>query len=138
MSKKFLSLIALLAFTLRPEAALAKDVTAAWFETTDLPDNETHRGVIYFSQQMMRLDPDRKADLHASVIFRGDREHMIVLDHTRKTYFILDDKLIGLIGGQLDAVMARLEAQLAQLYRQPGPDGLPLRSLHSVLENIFV
>ena len=29
------------------------------------------------------------------------------------------------------------KAQLAQLYRQPGPDGLPLRSLHSVLENVL-
>ncbi len=115
MSKKCLSFLVLLAFNLRPDAALAEHVTAAWFETTDLPDNETHRGVIYFAQQMMRVDPDRKSDLHASVIFRGDREHMIVLDHTQKTYFILDDRLISLMGGKLDAAMARLEAHLAQL-----------------------
>jgi len=29
------------------------------------------------------------------------------------------------------------KAQLAALYRQPGPDGLPLRSLHAVLENVL-
>ncbi len=115
MSKKSLSLLVLLTLTFPAGSALAQDVTAAWFETTDLTDNETHRGVMYFAQGMLRLDPDRKGELNASVIFRGDRQHMIVLDHTRKTYFILDDKVIGRVGGQLDNMMAQMEAHLAQL-----------------------
>ncbi len=113
MSRKVLFVFVLL--TVPSRLALAGEVMAAWFETKDFSDNETHRGVMYFGPKMLRLDPERQRDMNASVIFRGDRQHLVVLDHNKKSYFILDDQVIGRVSGQLGPMMAQMEAQLAKL-----------------------
>ena len=113
MSRKALFVFVLL--TVQSGLALAGEVTAAWFESKDFSDNETLRGVIYFGQKMLRLDPKRQGDMHASVIFRGDRQHLVVLDHNRKSYFILDDKMVSRVSSQPGDMMAQMEAQLAKL-----------------------
>ena len=113
MSRKALFIIVLL--TVQSGLALAGELTAAWFESEDFSDNETLRGVICFGRKMLRLDPERQADMNASVIFRGDRQHLVVLDHNRKSYFILDDKAIGRVSSQFGDMMAQMEAQLANL-----------------------
>ena len=117
MSRKALFVFVLL--TVQSGLALAGEVTAAWFESKDFSDNETLRGVIYFGQKMLRLDPERQGDMNASVIFRGDRQHLVVLDHNRKAYFILDDQMVSRVssqlGDQLGDMMAQMEAQLAKL-----------------------
>ncbi len=113
MSRKALFVFVLL--TVQSGLALAGEVTAAWFESKDFSDNETLRGVIYFGQKMLRLDPERQGDMNASVIFRGDRQHLVVLDHNKKSYFILNDQVIGRVSSQLGDTMAQMEAQLAKL-----------------------
>ena len=113
MSRRALFVFVLLTVPCR--LALAGEVTAAWFETKDFSDNETHRGVMYFGQKMLRLDPERGGDMNASVIFRGDRQHLVVLDHNQKFYFILDDRMISQVSSQLGDMMAQMESQLAKL-----------------------
>ena len=113
MSRRALCVFVLL--TVQSGLALAGEITAAWFESKDFSDNETLRGVIYFGPKMLRLDPERQGDLNASVIFRGDRQHLVVLDHNRKSYFILDDRVVSRVSSQLGNVMAQMEAQLAKL-----------------------
>ena len=113
MSRKALFVFVL--WTVQSGLALAGEVTAAWFESKDFSDNETLRGVIYFGQKMLRLDPERQGDMNASVIFRGDRQHLVVLDHNRKSYFILDDRVVSRVSSQLEDVMAQMETQLAKL-----------------------
>ena len=115
MNRKVLFLVVLAVSVLPTASVFAAQVTAAWFETKDFSDNETHRGVMYFGQNMLRLDPERQGDMNASVIFRGDRQHLVVLDHSKKSYFILDDKIISRVSSQLGGMMAQMEAQLEQL-----------------------
>ena len=115
MSRIVLLLFGLAISVLSTATIFAEQVTAAWFETKDFSDNEAHRGVMYFGPEMLRLDPERQQDMHASVIFRGDRQHMVVLDHNKKSYFILDDQMISRVSSQLGDVMAQMEAQLAKL-----------------------
>ena len=113
MSRKVLFVFVLL--TVQSGLALAGEITAAWFESKDFSDNETLRGVIYLGQKMLRLDPERQEDMNASVIFRADRQHLVVLDHNRKSYFILDDRMVSRVSSQLGDMMAQTEAQLAKL-----------------------
>lgn len=115
MARTSLFFLVLTASAFPTGSVLAEQVTAAWFESKDFSDNETHRGIIYFGKRMFRFDPERQGAVNASVIFRGDRQHLIVLDHSRKSYFILDDRVISGVAGQFGDVMAQMEAQLAKL-----------------------
>ncbi len=115
MIGKGLLALVVVASALSPWSAVAEKVTAAWLESEDFSDNETHRGVIYFGKRMFRFDPERKGDMNASVIFRGDRQQLVVLDHNRKTYFVLDDQVINRVSSQLGNMMAQMEARIANL-----------------------
>ena len=115
LTRKGLFFFVLAASVLPIGSVFAEQVTAAWFESKDFSDNETLRGVIYFGQKMLRLDPERQGDMNASVIFRGDRQHLVVLDHNRKSYFILDDRMVSRVSSQLGDMMPQMEAQLAKL-----------------------
>ena len=115
MSRKVLFLLVLGLSVLPTMPVLAEQVTAAWFETKDFSDHETHRGVMYFGQELLRVDPEGQGKVNASVIFRGDRQQLVVIDHNKESYFILDDQIISRVGGPQGDLMAQMEARLAKL-----------------------
>ncbi len=49
------------------------------------------------------------------MIFDGGSKAMVVLDHERKSYFQIDEKSVAEISAKLDAAMAEMEAQLANM-----------------------
>jgi hypothetical protein len=71
--------------------------------------------------QPLRMQVDGKrvaidgAPGESRMIFRGDRQQMIVLDDDQKTYTVVDEAMVAGIAGQMEAAMKQMEAAIASL-----------------------
>lgn len=115
LNNRCLSFLILLTFSSQAGFTSAEDVTVAKFEISDLSENRNHQGVIYVAKQKLRIDTEADSSINASIIFRGDQQHMIVLDHSQKTYFIIDENYMLRVGKKLNEALAQMEAYLDQL-----------------------
>lgn len=80
--------------------------------TRDMSGNELNRMTFFTEADRSRMDQSG-ADGSFSVIFVGDE--LLYLDHTEKTYMVMDEAMLEGIGDQLSAAMKEMEAQLAAL-----------------------
>lgn len=49
------------------------------------------------------------------VIYRGDRREMVVVDHKNQSYMVMDEAMVGEIGGQVQSAMKEMEKALEGL-----------------------
>ena len=115
LKNRCLSFLILLTFSSQADFTSAENVTVAKFEISDLSENRSHQGVIYIAKQKLRIDTEPDSSINTSIIFRGDQQHMIVLDHSQKTYFIIDENYMLQVGKKLNEALAQMEAYLDQL-----------------------
>jgi len=66
----------------------------------------------------IRMDVKGPRGANADMIFRGERQEMLAVDHESRTYVLLDSASIGQIGQQLSA----LEAQLQEMLKDVPPE----------------
>ena len=52
---------------------------------------------------------------NGEMIYRGDRREMVVVDHDKKTYFVIDEEGMKAIAAQLNEAMSMMEQALANV-----------------------
>lgn len=95
-------------------AAAAQAGVAVEMVSRNLADDSVERSQIYAEDGFLRLDSDGgpyAADV--SLIFDGNR--FLVMDHGDKSYIIMDEAMLMEISDKMNAAMAQMEAQLANL-----------------------
>ncbi len=92
------------------------------FESTDhrrpTPQAETSEMSVH--GQMMKMDQKSSADQppKSTMIFRGDRGEggqMLIVDHDRKGYFVMDQQTMSGMADQMNLVMQQMRAQLKNM-----------------------
>ena len=64
-------------------------------------------------EENIRLDYYETGDvLDGSMIFRGDRKELIMINHEDKTYMVLDEAAMQALGNKMDQVMAQMQEAL--------------------------
>lgn len=85
----------------------------------------------------LRMDfYENGTDLEGSMIFRGDKNEVIMINHTDKTYIIMDEAAINSLAVQLEQAMSQMEEAMKDMppdqkekmkemmkQRMPGADG---------------
>lgn len=56
------------------------------------------------------------------MIFRGDRREMLVIDHERKSYAVIDSATIAEIGGKVSTAMSQMDAQIQEALKDVPAD----------------
>lgn len=56
--------------------------------------------------------PSARSKQSGTVIYRGDRREMVVVDHERKSYMVIDAAMIKSVAGQVDMAMNRMQDML--------------------------
>ena len=90
------------------------------FELTDGKDPTAEPDRIHTSVEGERLRMDVKGPrgANADMIFRGDREEMLAVDHDKATYVLVDNATIEQISAQLN----QLEAQMQDMLKNASPE----------------
>lgn len=60
----------------------------------------------------MSIAPGERGDQSGTVLFRGDRQEMVVVDHDQKSYFVIDQEALRQIGEQLAGVSDQIAEAL--------------------------
>ena len=81
-------------------------------ERRDLPDGTPSPLVITVEGDLVSI---RGAADDGRVIFRGDRQQMLIVDDKEKSYMALDEAMVDGIAKQLDAATRQMEAAIAKL-----------------------
>jgi len=104
----------------------------AQMENRDLSgDAETKTQVrILLQDKLARFDDGmtESSGPDTSMIFRGDREEMLVVEHGRKQVMRIDQQTIEQLGAQMNAMMKQMEEQMANMppeVRQMMKDKMP-------------
>jgi len=83
-------------------------------ETTDASGSvETHQMLVQGGQLKMEMGAGQggAAEGGNDAIFRSDRREMVVIDHAKKSYMVIDEEMIQQIGGQMTAMMEQMQKQ---------------------------
>lgn len=84
-------------------------------ETTDASGSvETHQMLVQDGQLKMEMEAGRGGSVAGGndAIFRGDSREMVVVDHDKKSYMVIDEEMIQQIGGQMTAMMEQMQKQM--------------------------
>lgn len=103
------SVTILLSIAVTAQAGVALEMV-----TRDMAGTESERSQIYAQDGYLRLDSDGgpyASDV--SLIFDGTS--FLVMDHGEKTYIVMDEAMLMEISDKMNAAIAQMEAQLAQL-----------------------
>lgn len=78
------------------------------------PGNETAgRSEGKVKGQNIRLDYYEKGDvMDGSMVFRGDQDKLIMINHEEKSYIVLDEAAMEALGSRMDQVMNEMEEAL--------------------------
>jgi hypothetical protein len=80
----------------------------------NIADDAVERSQIYAQDGFLRLDSDGGPyAAEVSLIFDGNR--FLVIDHSDKSYIIMDEAMLMEISGKMNAAMAQMEAMLAEM-----------------------
>lgn len=106
--KKLTTLLFFVVFWI-PHSALAGVVMN--MVTSDGSGQQTDSSKIFAQSEMIRIDSIGGENM--SMIFRG--EEFLVLSHSDKTYFVMDQAMLEQLSSQMNEAMKLMEAQLAQV-----------------------
>ncbi len=106
--KKLTTLLFLIVFWI-PHSALAGVVMT--MVTSDGSGRQIDSSKIFAQSEMIRVDNIGGENM--SMIFRG--EEMLMLSHTDKTYFVMDQAMLEQLSSQMNEATKMMEAQLAQV-----------------------
>lgn len=88
-------------------------------ETRDLtqPSAAAKTGRMTVEGRQLRMDLDAAAGStpEHSMIFRGESREMVVVDHSEKAYFVIDEETVSGLANQMSAAMQQMEQAIAQL-----------------------
>ncbi|HSG32610.1 MAG TPA: DUF4412 domain-containing protein [Thermodesulfobacteriota bacterium] len=85
-------------------------------EYKDNLSNTVNNNTNSFKGSDMRMDFYEGGDeVTAAMIFKGDKNEMINLDHKAKKYFVMDKQTLLGLATQMNAAMAELEKQMANM-----------------------
>lgn len=99
----------------------------------DFTPPQLERTTVYAEGLALKIDSsDRHRGNSDTMIFRGDRREMVVVDHERKSYMVIDrrfaanvagqlNQMAGQVKGLLENVPAAQRAMLDQLMKNGGP-----------------
>lgn len=114
--KRHSALVLLLILTFLASPILAQTVTSVTFQNRDLEDQETSKGQMYFRENVLRIDGESgKQSRPFSMIFRGDRQLMWILQPDERKYIQMDKETIDQMSNQLSGVLAQMEEQMKKL-----------------------
>jgi hypothetical protein len=84
-------------------------------ETTDHGSNppEVSAGTMSVEGTSLRMQVASKNQGMTEIIFRGDRREMLVIDHNKKTYTVMDEATLKELAAQMSQAMAAMEQALA-------------------------
>jgi hypothetical protein len=84
-------------------------------ETTDHSSNppEVSTGTMSAEGSSLRMQIASKNQGMTEVIFRGDRREMLMIDHEKKTYTVMDEATLKELAAQMNQAMAAMEQALA-------------------------
>ena len=77
----------------------------------DASGQETGRSKIFAQSNMIRMDIVEAGQSDGSMIFLGDK--LMYLDHSNKSYIVMDDAMFDDVSAQINKAMAEMEKQLA-------------------------
>jgi hypothetical protein len=64
----------------------------------------------------LRMDfYENGTELEGSMVFRGDKNEMIMINHDDKTYMIMDEAAMNLLATQLEQAMSQMEAAMKDM-----------------------
>ena len=106
--KKLTTLLFFVVFWI-PHSALAGVIMN--MVTSDGSGRQTDSSKIFAQSEMIRIDNIGGENM--SMIFRG--EEFLMLNHTDRTYFVMDQAMLEQLNSQMNEAMKLMEAQLAQV-----------------------
>jgi hypothetical protein len=86
--------------------------TAVKLEQRDLPDGTVNPVLIDVQGDLVAISD---AGNGSRMIFRGDRQQMLIIDDQKKTYMKLDPAMVAGVAKQVDAASAQVEAAISRL-----------------------
>lgn len=93
--------------------------TVVQFHSRDLaqPDRAPQRGQMSVAGERLRIDLDTGGgpEPENSLIFHGDRQLLLAIDHGRKSYWEIDKATLSGVAEKMGAAMKQMEQALAQL-----------------------
>lgn len=107
-----------------PCAAVAPPAAADLVITVEYKDLETSppttsQGQIFLAADRLRMDvPADQAGGEAeasAMVYRGDLQQLMVIDHGRQMYMVMDKESMNATAGRLDEAMKQMQAQLEQM-----------------------
>jgi len=81
--------------------------------TRDASGTVTERAKIYAQSDKVRMEEGGNGDAEATMIFLGDR--FIYVDHSDKTYVVMDEAMLDEVSAKMNEAMKEMEAQLASM-----------------------
>jgi len=81
--------------------------------TRDASGTVTDRARIYAQSEKVRMEEGGNGDAEATMIFLGDR--FMYIDHSDKSYVVMDEAMLDEVSAKMDAAMKEMEAQLASM-----------------------
>ncbi len=110
--------IALIVLATTAGAAVADlSITLEYRDLTTTPPT-IGEGQMYLAGNKIKMDmpPDTGGtDLNTSMVYNGDTEQVMILDHDRQVYTIIDKSSMEAVSEQLNSAMQEMEKQLAQM-----------------------
>ncbi len=79
------------------------------------PEQKIEKMTVLSEGKNVRMNMVDQRDGKNSVIFNGDKRAMIVLDHSRKSYFVMDKATMKAMMGQLNAALGEMQNLLKDL-----------------------
>jgi hypothetical protein len=102
------------ALVLYAMAAVAQAGVAVEMVSRDMGDDMAERSQIYAQEGFLRLDSDGGANASdVSLIFDGNS--FLVMDHSDKSYIVMDEAMLTEISDKMNDAMSQMEAELAKL-----------------------
>ncbi len=112
LSVSLLALVLLVVLALPASAGTRVKMKSTWHGSGSEPEVTTQEMMIEGTRLRMKLGD---ASGTRDVIFYGDTDEMLVIDHQDRTVMVLDDESIAELTGQISAAMKQMEAALANV-----------------------
>ncbi len=88
-------------------------------ETKDYDRDQSSMSSVSIEDEKLHMEiADHNKGNDGDIIFRGDRQEMVVVDHSEKTYLVMDKETIDSIAGQVNSAMSQMEEALKNVPKE--------------------
>jgi len=118
MSTRTVSAVIAVGLLAAPLAALEPAGPGVVFETEikDLRRNTTQAASASVEGKLIKVDvPGEGGQPSNAMIFRGDRQELVAIDHGRRTYMVIDQATIKELAAQVGTAMSQMQQMLQNL-----------------------